>query len=88
MLVVKRRGHREKFDEKKVYASCYFACRAIEMSEIASEKIANKVIKEMKKKLKGKKEIDSQEIFEIVGNELEKIDEDAAFMYKTHKDIS
>lgn len=86
--IVKRKGHREKFDEKKVYGSCYFAARSCHHTEEKAEEIAQKALLELKKWLKEKKEVNSREIFGFLCQELKKIDKDTAFMYETHRDIS
>jgi len=41
--IVKRRGHKEEYDERKVYASAYAACLNVHLGEIEAEEIATKV---------------------------------------------
>ena len=86
--IVKRRGHTESYDNKKVYASCYFACRSSHMKEIPAEKIAAKVTNSVSREVLKKGVLTSDEIFKLVAKELRKHDEDSAFMYETHRDIS
>ena len=86
--IVKRRGHEEEFDEKKVYASCYAACLSAHVEHMKAEKISEKVCKEVKKWVLKKKQVDSTEIFEEIANVMRKHNENAAFMYATHRDIS
>ena len=86
--IVKRRGHEEEFDERKVYASCYSACLSTHIKHMEAEKICEKVSKEIKTWAKKKMEVDSSEIFKKVTLCIEKHNKDAAFMYKTHRDIS
>lgn len=86
--VVKRHGACHAYDERKVYASCYFSCRSCHLSEIKSEGIANKVSKSVKLWIRGKKEVSSEQIFKLITKELKRHDEDASFMYETHRDIS
>jgi len=88
VLVVKRRGHTEQFDERKVYGSIYSACSNCDLHERECEKLAEQVIEELKKVLANKKEINSTEIFGLVISILAKYHEDAAFMYQVHRDIS
>ena len=88
MLVVKRKGHNESFDERKVYASCYFACLTSHMKKGEAEKLCAKVAQDMRKWLKGKKHVNSQHIFEAMAEIIRKYDEEVAFMYETHRDIS
>lgn len=87
-LVVKRRGHSESFDEKKVYGSIYAACSNCDLHEKECEKIAEQVLEELKKIITTRKEINSTEIFGMVISVLAKYHEDAALMYQVHRDIS
>ena len=86
--VVKRKGHYENFDEKKVYGSIYFACKSSHMHSTQCELIAERIVGRLKEEIRGKKEIDSDKIFGFVAKELEKQHKDAAYMYRTHRDIS
>ena len=86
--IVKRKGHAEEFDEKKVYASCYAACLNTQIVEEESEKIAEKVSKEIKTWATKRKYADSSEIFKRIITAMKKHNKDAAFMYETHRDIS
>ena len=92
VIIVKRREHNEKFDGRKIFASCYAACLSSHLekkySEEVSAKVCKIVTKEIIKIVKGKKEVSSSKIFNMVGKHLKKYDKDAAFMYKTHRDIS
>ena len=88
IIIVKRRGHKEKFDERKVYASCYAACLSSHLNRNYTEKICEVVTKYIKAWVKTKKEVSSTHIFKMVEKTLKKYNKDAAFMYKTHRDIS
>ena len=88
LKIVKRKGHTELYDERKVYGSCYFACRNAHLSEKESEKICSEVSKEITKWINKKKIVSSQDIFRILIQELKKHNGDAAFLYETHRDIS
>lgn len=88
MHVIKRKGHKEKYDEKKVYASVYSACIICDLSEKKSEKVADEVTKEITKLVNKNKIKNSKEIFEAAAGMLKKHNEDVAFMYETHRDIS
>ena len=86
--IVKRKGHAEEFDERKVYASCYAACLSSHVEHNAAEKICEKVSKEIKTWATKRKYADSSEIFKRVIAAMKKHNKDAAFMYETHRDIS
>ncbi|MBI4168150.1 MAG: hypothetical protein HY515_04285 [Candidatus Aenigmarchaeota archaeon] len=88
MEVVKRKGHTEKFDERKVYASCYAACMTCGLHENGCEIISSKVAGEVKKWVRKKKRVTSREIFRKVISLLRKAHKPAAFMYETHMDVS
>ena len=85
--VVKRKGKEENFDERKVYASCYAACLSTKMKEERAEKICEKVSSHIKKLIGKKLCVSSDIIFKKTAEFIEKYDKDAAFMYKSHRDI-
>ena len=86
--IVKRKGHAEVYDERKVYGSCYFACRNAHLGEIKSEWIANQVAAFITRWISNKNNVSSDNIFKEVTIVLKKYDEDASFLYETHRDIS
>ena len=88
LKIVKRKGHTELYDERKVYGSCFFACRNAHLTEGEAEDICNKVIIAVTKWIKPKKVVSSNDIFKVLIEELKKHNEDAAFLYETHRDIS
>lgn len=88
LQIVKRRGHTEVYDERKVYGSCFFACRNAHLSEQEAEEICKKVSASMTKWVKIKKIVSSSDIFNMIIQELKKHNEDASFLYETHTDIS
>ena len=88
LQIVKRKGHTELYDERKVYGSCYFACRNAHLSEKEAEEICKKVSAGIKSWVKKQKVVSSNEIFKKLIEELKKHNEDAAFLYETHRDIS
>jgi len=86
--IVKRKGHSEEFDERKIYGSTYAACLNTQLKHTESEKIAEKVSKEIKVWAKKRKTVDSSDLFKKTIAALKKHNKDAAFMYETHRDIS
>jgi len=83
-IIVKRRGHKERFDERKVYGSIYAACASAHYGEMHCEKTAEEVTKKIKKFVKNKKEAKSTDIRKKVGDELKKKDKELAFFYEQH----
>ena len=86
--IVKRQGHSEKYDERKVYASCYSACLGTHLTKTEAEKICEIVTKEVTQWIKAQKEVTSDQIFDKVVDTLKSVHPTVAFMYETHRDIS
>ncbi len=86
--IVKRKGHKQEFDERKVYASVYAACLSARVLQEEAESISNLVTREVKKWIEGKEEVPADQISKQAGEELEHLNQEAAFMYTTHRDIS
>lgn len=58
------------------------------MAEQECEVISKMVLQRLKQHVAKRRQVDSNDIFKFIGSELEKIHPEAAFMYKTHRDIS
>lgn len=86
--IVKRNGHKEAYDSRKVYASVYAACLAVRVHQGEAELVADKVAQELNAWVTGQKEVTSHQIFFQASASLEKYNPDAAFMYRTHRDVS
>ena len=72
MVKIIRKHGTEKFDERKVYGSVYSACNSAHCEECTCEDTAEAVTEKVKKELKGKKEVESLKIRQIVKRELKK----------------
>jgi transcriptional regulator NrdR family protein len=86
--IVKRRGHKENYDDKKVYASCYYACMSAHVPEKEAEKISKECMKKVNIWLGKKKQVTAHQIYKVTGKAIRKHDKNAAFMYETHMDVS
>ena len=87
LCVVKRHGHMQNYDERKVYASVYSAAMNCEYGEEKAEKIAGRIAKKITMLIrKSKVCLTSQYIREQVLKMFK--DKDVALMYKTHLDLS
>jgi len=86
--IVKRMGRKELFDQRKIYASCYSACLTTHMKRVEAEKICDKVCKDMRKWIRNKKQVTSNQIFRETTKSIRKYDKKVAFMYGTHRDVS
>jgi len=88
MIIIKRKGHEEKFNNKKIYRSIYESFLNAHYDERDAKKFAKKIKRELVKKIKTKKKILSSELFKILLHIIVKYDNDVAFLYQTHRDIS
>lgn len=86
--IVKRKGHTEPFDQRKIYASVYSSCIVLRMSDEEAELLADTVTKDVVKALSSHTEVSSREIHKNVVESLERYNPDAAYLYDTHKDLS
>ncbi|MBI5225181.1 hypothetical protein HY989_04895 [Candidatus Micrarchaeota archaeon] len=86
--IVKRKGHLELYDEKKAYASIYWASKSAHLNELEAEFIAETVMKELNAFIATKKMINSAQILKFVAEKMTKINSDAAYMYEKHMDIN
>ncbi len=86
--IVNRQGSIERFDERKVYASCYAACLVAQMKHKDAEKICDRVAKEIKAWVKNKEIVTSTQIFKQAIKSIKKHDSEVAFLYETHREIS
>lgn len=86
--IVKRKGHKEAFDERKLYASVFAACMTLRMSDEEAETISHMVTDDVKKVIAKKKELTSHILQAEAEKSLKKYHPEAAYMYSTHKDLS
>ena len=86
-LIVKRAGHNEKYDDRKLYASIYSACLSVAEPVGTAELTANAVVKEVSAWLKGKTEVTSNDIRRRAADSLKGYSLDAAYMYLHHRVI-
>ena len=88
VLVEKRDGRCEKFDEKKAYdIFCRVALNA-HLSEKEATNLADKAMKDLNNFLKSKSKIKSSGLFRQKIKILKKYNKEAAFLYETHRDIN
>lgn len=88
LQIVKRKGHSEIYDERKIFGSCFFACKNAHLSDNEAEAISENVAAKVTKWIKGRGVVSSNEIFRFMVNELKNHNEDVSFLYETHRDIS
>ncbi len=85
--VVKRRGHTEGFDDKKLYASIYSACLVVRETPEASELVAEKVTKDITDWIANKPEVTSADIRRHAAEFLHVYNADAAYSYMHYRTL-
>ena len=86
--IVKRHGNGEPYDERKVYASVYSACRSAQLTMQRTEEIAEEVTIAVNKWIRTKETVTCHEVHALVAHEIKKRGKSAAYMYKHHRDVS
>lgn len=86
--VVKRRGHTEDYDERKLYASLFRACTVVSVPETEAELVAAHVCHDVASWLGDKHEITSRDIFREASKHLEVYNAEAAYMYRHFRNVS
>ena len=85
--IVKRGGHSEEYDERKLYASVYSACLAVREPSPTAELVAEKVCQDIDAWLGDKHEVTSNDIRRITADKLELYNPDAAYIYKHQRNL-
>lgn len=83
--IVKRRGHTETYDQKKVYASVFAACQSVREPAGSSELIAEKVVSEVNKWIEKKHEVTANDIRRQASKHLTVYHPDAGHMLAHHR---
>ncbi len=90
MKIVNRDGQKEEFDEGKLWNSLYYPAREAHHGEEEAVEIADRVKKRLVSWIQDHEDsfVTTEEIREKTIEELENEDEDIAFMYDSHLDLS
>jgi transcriptional regulator NrdR family protein len=86
--IVKRKGHTEDFDDRKLYASVFSALMILRISDEEAEAICAMVVDDVKKEIVKKRDVTAQHIHTEAARSLKKYHPDAAYLYNTHRDLS
>lgn len=85
--IVKRRGHTEQYDQRKLYASVYAACLSVRVPQGEAELVAERVAADLDKWLHDKQEVTSGDIGRNGYKSLNVYNSEAAWMYKHHRSV-
>ncbi len=83
--IVKRAGHNELYEDRKLYASIFSACQSVREPSGSAELIADKVSKDMALWIEKKYEVTSNDIRHTAAAHLKAYHPDAAYMYLHHR---
>lgn len=86
--IVKRAGHNDLFDARKLANSVFAACFAHGLAEGESETIASRVAAAVAQQIAQQPTVASQELAALTYRQLAKYDPAAAGLYRSHRDIS
>lgn len=78
--IVKRKGHIEVYDERKLYASVFAACQSVREPVGGSELIAERVVNDVNNWLHKKHEVTANDIRRQAAKHLEAYNHNAAHM--------
>ncbi len=85
--IVKRKGHSEPFDTRKLYASIYAACLSVRTPEGEAELVADSIVKYVNEWLKPKHEVTAHDIRTQATKQLEAYNPDASYLYGAHREM-
>ncbi|MBL8158975.1 hypothetical protein JNJ66_00800 [Candidatus Saccharibacteria bacterium] len=85
-VIVKRLpGHREPYDERKLYASIYASCLAVRAPVGSAEITAERICSLLKDWLAERHEVTAADIRRVAADHLTVYHPDAAYLYKHHR---
>lgn len=83
--LVKREGHTEPYEARKLYASIYAACLSVREPVGSAELVASQVVKDVEHWLTHKHEVTSNDIRSTAAKFLHGYHPDAGYMYLHHR---
>ena len=83
--VVKRHGHSENYDERKLYAAVFAACLSVREPAGSAELIAERVVSKVNDWIEQKHEVTSNDIRAVAARHLNVYHKDASYMYLHHR---
>lgn len=86
--IVKRKGHSEPYDVRKLYASIYSVCLSVRTPEGEAELVADRVVKHVSEWLEKKHEVTAHDIRVHAAKHLAAYNPNASYLYEVHRDLS
>ncbi len=85
--IVKRKGHSEPYDVKKLYASIYSVCLSVRTPVGEAELVAERVVKHISEWLEPKHEVTAHDIRVQATKHLAAYNPDASYLYSIHRSL-
>ncbi len=86
--IIKRQGHKEHYDERKVYKSVYAACFVVSNDKDYCTDLSLRIAAKVTKWIHRNHEVTNEQVTMFVAKLLKQEDPDIAFLYEHHMDIS
>ncbi len=86
--IVKRAGHAQPYDRRKLYASIYSAALSVHEPVGVAELLAETVVQSFEQWLGNRHEVTSLDIRRVAADALAQHNADAAYIYRHHRNIS
>lgn len=84
--IVKRKGHTEPYEQRKLYASVYAACLSVRVHAGEAELIASKVCEDVEQWLAKKTEVTAHDIRLQAARYFTDYHPEAGWMYSHHRE--
>jgi transcriptional regulator NrdR family protein len=86
--IVKRAGHSEPYDQRKLYASVYSALLSVREPAASAELVAERICQDVEVWLTNKAEVTSSDISRNAYNYFKVLNPDAAWIYLHQRNVS
>lgn len=86
-LIVKRAGHSQNYDERKLYASVFSALIAVKEPIGTAEVVAEKIVAEVNNWLAKKHEVTSNDIRRVASEHLHALNVEASHLYHKQRTL-
>lgn len=85
--IVKRKGHTEEYDVRKLYASIYSVCISVKTPPGEAELVADRVVSHVSEWLEKKHEVTAHDIRVQATKHLAAYNLDASYLYSVHRSL-
>ncbi len=83
--IVKRKGHAEPYDQRKLYASVYASCLTVRVHAGEAELVAERVVQDVESWLAKKHEVTANDLRVQASKHLSAYNTEAGWMFTHHR---